>query len=74
MVLWRGRGRRYAVYNCLSILLCSVLLIQLESLVLCAFGSSTMMSTCIAILVLEYCKQSTANTNMAKYVCMNDDE
>ena len=40
--------------NCPSILLCSVLLIQLESLVLCAFGKSTMMS--IAILVLEYCK------------------
>ena len=40
--------------NCPSILLCSVLLIQLESLVLCAFGSSTMMG--IAILVLEYCK------------------
>ena len=40
--------------NCLSILLCSVLLIQLESLVLCALGNSTMMS--IAILVLEYCK------------------
>ena len=35
--------------NCPSILLCSVLLIQLESLVLCAFGNSTMMS--IAILV-----------------------
>ena len=41
--------------NCPGILLCSVLLIQLESLVLCAFGNSTMMS--IAILVLEYCKQ-----------------
>ena len=40
--------------NCPSVLLCSVLLIQLESLVLCAFGNSTMMS--IAILVLEYCK------------------
>ena len=40
--------------NCPSILLCSVLLIQLESLVLCAFDNSTMMS--IAILVLEYCK------------------
>ena len=39
--------------NCQSILLWSVLFIQMESLVLCAFGSSTMMS--IAILVLEYC-------------------
>ena len=28
--------------NCPSILLCSVLFTQLESLVLCAFGSSTM--------------------------------
>ena len=40
--------------NCPSMLMCSVLLIQLESLVLCAFGSNTMMS--IAILVLAYCK------------------
>ena len=30
--------------NCSSILLCSILLIQLESLVLCAFSKSTMMS------------------------------
>ena len=40
--------------NCLSIISCSVLLIQLESLVLCTFGSSSMMG--IAILVSEYCK------------------